>query len=205
MHTLCKVENKTCTSWLGKKLHWLSLWIINLFFFPEHEHDIHHEHSTIYAGRAQMLSYRKYSIHFSTSVCVFKSTYPVLWQLSASSLKVEYGCKQGRHLGAAGHHPIGWCEMGCQVPLPSSMLPPRFAPRVHEPRSLQLSTAGPAHGLCSLCQTHRLLAAWQCCSLGPYVWTMASSTDIPRACDPPVYQDFDCCLAIKGSLPYLWK
>lgn len=97
----------------------------------------------------------------NTSVYV-ASAYPVLWQQSASSSRVEYRCKQGRHLGAAGHHQIGWCEMGSRALLPSSKLPLHFAPREREPQNLQLSTMGPALGLCSLCQTHRLLATWQC-------------------------------------------
>lgn len=117
------------------------------------------------------------------------SAYPVLWQQSASSLRVEYRCKQGRHLGAAGRHQIGWCEKGYQALLPSSMLHLHFAPRVHEPQSLQLSTTGPALELCSPCQTHRLLATWQCHPLQPYVLTMASLTNIPTAFDSLVCQD----------------
>lgn len=116
-------------------------------------------------------------------ICVCMTSYPVLWQQSASSLRVEYRCRQGQHLGAAGRHQIGWCEMGCRAPLPSSTLPLRFAPRVHGPRSLQLSTTGPAPGLCCPCQIHRPLATWQCHSLRPYVLTMASLTDIPTASD----------------------
>lgn len=107
------------------------------------------------------------------------TSYPVLWQQSAVSLRVEYRCKQGRHLGAAGRHQIGLCEMECQAPLPGSTLPPHFVPRVHEPRSLQLSAMGPAPGLCSLCQIHPLLATWQCHSLQHYVWTMARLFYIP--------------------------
>lgn len=121
-------------------------------------------------------------------VCAFRTSYPVLWQQSALSLRVEYRCKQGRHLGAAGRHQIGWCEMGCQAPLPSCMLPLHFAPRVHEPQSLQLSTTGPAPGLCSPCQIHQLLATWQCHSLWTYVLTMASLTNIPTAYDSLVCQ-----------------
>lgn len=120
------------------------------------------------------------------------SAYPALWQQFASSLRGEYRCKQGRHPGAAGRHQIDWCEMGYRALLPSSMPPLHFAPKVHEPQSLRLSTTGPALGLCSLCQIHRLLATWRCHSLWPYVLTMASLTNIPTDCESLVCQGLYC-------------
>ncbi len=147
----------------------------------------------------RLVAEQKEKICILVKVYVFVTSYPVLWQQSALSLMVEYRCRRGRHLGAAGRHQIGWCETGCPAPLPSSTLPLHFSPKAHEPQSLQLSTTGPALGLCSPCQTHRHPATWQCHSLRHYVLTIASLTNIPTANDSLVWRGLHCVWKSRGA------